>query len=398
VFARYDIPYSAHRENVAMIRFARTAAIPLIRGHSTAARLAAPRLAAARLAAVALAVLALAGCQTGSGDEQTLVDRAALTVQEIVTQKVSDNPRTMLGRAKGVMICPRVFKAGFFFGGEGGSCVLLARSGNGTWSYPTFYDIASGSFGFQFGVQDSQLILLIMTNRGLNAVMDSQVRLGANVSVAVASVGAGVQGATTAAVGADILAFAEARGLFGGVSLDGGVMSARTDMNQSYYGQPLAPRQIVLQMQGSNPGADPLREVLTRYGGGQAPAGPPGGTYQPPPPPYYQPPPGNQPPPGGYQPSPGPQAYPPAYQQQPAPAPYQPQPAYQPPQMQPSYQPPGQGVAPPPQPTYPPPTGAAQGYSPPPPSGYQPPPGQYTYPPPSGSGPIQEQSLPPPGR
>jgi len=414
-------------ENVAMIRFPRPASTPLARTQSVAPRLAAPRLATARLAAprlaaprlvaVVLAVLALAGCQTGSGGEQTLVDRAALTVQEIMTQKLSDDPKIMLGRAKGVMICPRVFKAGFFFGGEGGSCVLLARSGNGTWSYPTFYDIGSGSFGFQFGVQDSQLMLLIMTNRGLNAVMDSQVRLGANLSVAVASVGAGVQGATTAAVGADILAFAEARGLFGGVSLDGGVMSARTDMNQSYYGQPLAARQIVLQMQGSNPGADPLREVLTRYGGGgnQAPAGPPGGVYQPPPP-YYQPPPGNQPPPGyqpppgGYQPPPGPQAYPPAYQQQPAPAPYQPQPPSQPPQMQPSYQPPAQGTAPPapqpyqpapqpyqppPQPTYPPPNGAAPGYSPPPPSGYQPPPGQYTYPPP---GPIQEQSLPPPGR
>ena len=113
-------------------------------------------------------------------------------------------------------------------------------------------------------------MLLIMTNRGLNAVMDSQVRLGANVSVAVASVGAGVQGSTTAAVGADIVAFAEARGLFGGVSLEGGVMSARIDENQAYYGQPFAARQIVLQMQGVNPGADPLREVLTRYGGGGA--------------------------------------------------------------------------------------------------------------------------------
>ena len=109
------------------------------------------------------------------------------TVQEIMTQTVSQDPRIMLRRAKAVMICPRVFKAGFFIGGEGGSCVMLARTGNGTWSYPTFYDIGSGSFGFQFGVQDSQLVLMIMTNRGLNAVIDSQVRLGANVSVAVAA-------------------------------------------------------------------------------------------------------------------------------------------------------------------------------------------------------------------
>jgi lipid-binding SYLF domain-containing protein len=347
-----------------------------------------------RLAAIGLAALALAGCARGSGGEQTLVDRAALTVQEMMTQTVSQDPKAMLRRAKGVMICPRVFKAGFFVGGEGGSCVLLARSGNGTWSYPTFYDIGSGSFGFQFGVQDSQLMLMIMTNRGLNAVMDSQVRLGANVSVAVASIGVGVQGATTAAVGADIIAFAEARGLFGGVSLDGGVMSARIDENQSYYGQPLAARQIVLQMQGSNPGADPLREVLTRYGGSESSyQGAPGGAYQPPPgqpayPPSYQAPQGSP----SYQPPPGQQAYPPAYQ------PPQASPSYQPPAVQqatpPAYQSPAPAYAPPPGPQ-----AASPGYAPPQaPSGYQPPPGQYTYPPPSGAGPIQEQTLPPPGR
>ncbi len=309
-----------------------------------------------------------------------------------MTQTVSQDPKYMLQRAKGVMICPRVFKAGFFIGGEGGSCVMLARSGNGTWSYPTFYDIGSGSFGFQFGVQDSQLVLMIMTSRGLNAVMDTQVRLGANVSVAVASIGGGVQGSTTAAVGADIIAFAEARGLFGGVSLEGGVMSARIDENQSYYGQPYAARQIVLQMQGQNPGADPLREVLTRYGTAQpAYQGGPAAGYQPPPGGGYQPPPGQPP----YQGPPSQPSYPPGYQAPPA------QPAYPPASAAP--QPGGQpAYPPPPTPAYapPPPQPASPAYpaGPQPPSGYQPPPGQYTYPPPSGSAPIQQQSLPPPGR
>lgn len=340
------------------------------------------QLARWRFAVIGLAALAVAGCQQGPGGEQTLVDRATLAVQDLMTQTVSQDPKFMLRRAKAVMICPQVFKAGFFVGGEGGSCVLLARSGNGTWSYPTFYDIGSGSFGFQFGVQDSQLILMIMTDRGLNAVMDSQVQLGANVSVAVASVGAGVQGSTTAAVGADIIAFAEARGLFGGVSLEGGVMSARVDENQAYYGQPLAARQIVLQMQAQNPGADSLREVLTRYGTAEpayqgAPGGgyppPPGGGYQPPPgqPPYQAPPAQSANPPPGYQAPPPQSGYPPAA----APQPYQPART--------------SAYPPPPTPAYP--------SAPQPPSGYQPPPGQYTYPPPSGNGPIQQQNLPAPG-
>lgn len=343
---------------------------------------------------IGLAALVLAACQQGSSGVQTLVDRSALALQELMTQNVSQDPKTLMQRAKGVMICPRVFKAGFFIGGEGGSCVLLARSGNGTWSYPAFYDIGSGSFGFQFGVQDSQLVLMIMTARGLDAVMDSQVRLGANVSVAVASIGGGVGGATTAAIGADIVAFAEARGLFGGVSLEGGVMSARIDENQAYYGQPLVARQIVLQMEGHNPGADPLREVLTRYGmaypGGAYP--PPGGGYSPPPgqPPYQGPPaqgypPPYQAPPAGYAPGQPPAGYPPP-----------PQPGYQPPSAQPSYPP---AYQPPPQ-SYAPPSAPSPAYAPnQPPSGYQPPPGQYSYPPQSGgNAPIQEQPLAPPGR
>ncbi len=157
-----------------------------------------------------------------------------------------------------------------------------------------------------------------MTERGLNAVLDSQVKLGANASVAVATIGAGIQGSTTTAVGADIVAFAESRGLFGGVALEGSVMSTQTDWDQTYYNQPTGSRQIVMQMQGNNPGADPLRDILTRYGAratapayappqpapGYAPAYPP---YQQPssPPPSYAPPPSGgptylTPPPGGH--------------------------------------------------------------------------------------------------
>ena len=303
-----------------------------------------------------LAVLTLAGCAGGSGGEQSLVDRAALTVNDMMTQNVSQDPRNLMRQARAVLICPQLFKAGFFVGGEGGSCVLAGRAGNGTWSYPAFYTITNGSFGFQFGVQDSELMLLIMTDKGLRAMMDSQVHLGANASVAVATIGGGVQGATTAAAGADIVAFAQARGLFGGVSLDGGVMSAKIDSNQAYYGQPLVARQIVLQMQGSNPGADPLREVLTKFGAAEPAAQPRPQSYQPAPAPYQ----GQATP---YQAQPAADAAPAAA---PAAAPG----AY-PPSYQPSYRP------------------AA-------PSGYQPPPGQYTYPPTSGG--VQQQSLPPPSR
>jgi lipid-binding SYLF domain-containing protein len=239
-----------------------------------------------RLLAIAALTL-MASLQSGcggppsQGEQQTLVDRSALATQEMMTQPVTNGPRDLLRKAKAVMVCPRIFKAGFFFGGEGGQCVLLARAGNGTWSYPAFYNIGSGSFGLQIGIEDSQLVMLIMTERGLNAVLDSQFKIGANASIAVATLGAGIQGSTTAAVGADIVAFSENRGLYGGIALEGSIMSSQTDWNQAYYGQPFAARQIVMAMQGSNPGADPLRDLLTRFGSGGAPQ--PGSPAQPPP-------------------------------------------------------------------------------------------------------------------
>src|SRR6476660_3569796 len=101
------------------------------------------------------------------GDEQTLVDRATLALQDMVNQSLSEAPRMLMESYRVVMICPRVFKAGFCFGGEGGACVLLARAGNGTWSYPAFYGMGSGSFGFQIGIQDAQFIMMIMTEKGL---------------------------------------------------------------------------------------------------------------------------------------------------------------------------------------------------------------------------------------
>ena len=196
-------------------------------------------------------------------EQQTLVDRATLTVQEMFSDQVNPEGRRLLKNAKGIMICPRVFKAGFIIGGQAGSCVLVGNH-NGAWTNPAFYGFGSGSIGFQIGVQDAQIAFIVLTEKGLTALMDSQFKVGADASVAVATYGAGVSGATTAALRADIVAFAQARGLFAGIALDGSLISQRTEWNQVYYGQYLAPQQIILNRQGNNPGADPLREVLAQ--------------------------------------------------------------------------------------------------------------------------------------
>ena len=169
-------------------------------------------------------------------EAQTLVDRSALAVQDILGEGDAASradAQEMLRRARAVMICPQVLRAGFILGGQGGGCVLLSRDAAGSWSSPAFYGLASGSFGLQIGLQDMAIIMMVLTDKGLSALMDSQFKLGADASLAIATVGAGLNGATTAAAGADILAFARNRGLYAGVSLEGSLLSTRSESNQA---------------------------------------------------------------------------------------------------------------------------------------------------------------------
>ncbi|NKC31870.1 lipid-binding SYLF domain-containing protein [Falsiroseomonas selenitidurans] len=200
-------------------------------------------------------------------EQQALVDRATLTVQELMsTGDHTGDAVAFLQRARAVMICPRVFRASFILGGEGGSCVLVGRDGAGSWSSPAFYGLGSGSFGLQVGVQDSMVAMMIMTDRGLQAVMDSQFKIGADASLTLATIGGGIEGSTTAAAGADIVAIAKSRGLFAGISLSGSILAYRPDSATAYYGRGYGARQIVVAMEAHNPGSDPLRAMLLRYG------------------------------------------------------------------------------------------------------------------------------------
>jgi len=117
---------------------------------------------------------------------------------------------------------------------------------------------------FQTYTPEDPALVSKLTDKGIRALMDSQFKFGGDASVAVATIGAGVQGSTTTALRADIVAFAQTRGLFAGLSLEGTLLSQRSEWNQIYYGQALSPQQVVLNGQGQNPGAEPLKEMLGR--------------------------------------------------------------------------------------------------------------------------------------
>ncbi|WP_431304632.1 lipid-binding SYLF domain-containing protein [Sediminicoccus sp. BL-A-41-H5] len=238
-----------------------------------------------RLVILAAAAALLAACagSPGGNAPQSLVDRSALTVQDILS---GENDRldaaSVLRRARGAVVCPQSFRAAFFAGGSGGNCVLLGRDAAGSWSSPAFYAVGSGSLGFQAGIQDSQTLLLLMNDRALNAVIDRQFKFGADASLAIAHLGGSVEGATTTALGADILSFSRSRGLFAGLALEGSVLNPMPDWNAAYYGREVGAREIVITMSTHNPGADPLRAALMRFGAQATPAAtPPAAAPQP---------------------------------------------------------------------------------------------------------------------
>lgn len=221
-------------------------------------------LAAAFCAAFATGLARPAGAQ---GDAQALVDRATLSVTEMLGDDAPgvQDAISVLRRARAALICPRIFRAGFIFAGQGGPCVLVARDGAGSWSSPAFYTMGSGSIGLQAGLQDMQVMMLIMNERALTAVLDSQLTLGADAAMTIATLGGGVEGATTTALGADIVTFSRSRGLFAGVSLNGSVIATRSAYNREFYGRDIGGRQVVVEMAAHNPGADPLRGALMRF-------------------------------------------------------------------------------------------------------------------------------------
>ncbi|WP_291298260.1 lipid-binding SYLF domain-containing protein [Elioraea sp.] len=219
-------------------------------------------------AALVAAPLVAPRSALAAAEQQALVDRATLTVNEIMTDQHAGDVKPALRRARAVMVFPRVFRGGFIVGGEGGYGVLLARDGGGNWSSPAFYSIGSGSIGLQIGVSDSQIMIFIMNDRALNAVLQNQFKIGGDASIAVATIGAGIEGGTTSALRADIVSVAKSRGLFAGITLEGSLMSRRNNDNAAYFGRQVSAEQIVLTMEVHNPGADNLRAALANFSQG----------------------------------------------------------------------------------------------------------------------------------
>ncbi|BBK29368.1 lipid-binding SYLF domain-containing protein [Stella humosa] len=210
-----------------------------------------------------LAVLVLwTGTAVAQSEEQEVVDRARITASSMLSSPDYREARAQMRKAKGVIIIPSLVKGGFIVGGEGGSGVLMVRGRDGSWSNPSFVTMAAGSIGLQIGVQTAEVLFLIMTDKGLQSVMRDEFKMGADASVAVGPIGAGVEAGTTANLRADILSFSRTQGLFGGVSFEGSLIKPRLSWNERYYGRSASVRDVVLDRRVSSPGAEALRRSV----------------------------------------------------------------------------------------------------------------------------------------
>jgi SH3 domain-containing YSC84-like protein 1 len=196
---------------------------------------------------------------------QSLVDQSLSSARKVLTGKDFPDALKLMPKARAVLIIPELVQGGFIIGAAGGRGVLLTRSGPNNWSYPAFYGMGSGSVGLQVGGKVSEIVFIILTDKGLQALLDHKFKFGAEAGVTMVAVGAGIEGGSTAALGTDIVAFANSNGLFAGASLEGSYVDADNDWNALYYGSGATGRAIVADRRYTNPGAEPLRQFLARW-------------------------------------------------------------------------------------------------------------------------------------
>ncbi len=200
-------------------------------------------------------------------DAVQLVEKAKMTLESFLSDANMGVFNDLIRQAKGVFIAPQVLKGAFIFGASGGSGVFVTWNRKaGMWTGPAFYTIGGASFGLQIGGQAAEVGMLAITDRGVKALLSNSVKLGADIGIAAGPIGAGAS-AATANLSADILSFSRAKGLYGGISLDGAVVAVRGDWNEAYYGKWLDPIDILIMQGTTSPQATSLIQLIEKASG-----------------------------------------------------------------------------------------------------------------------------------
>jgi lipid-binding SYLF domain-containing protein len=196
---------------------------------------------------VALCFTVSAASASAANKEQERLENAGVVMEEILN--VPDNiPQELLEKAECVIVIPSMVKVAMGIGGSYGRGAMVCRTGaayTGPWGAPAMYTLEGASVGFQLGGEATDLVLLVTNARGVDALLNSKVKLGADVSAAAGPKGRALEASTDASLRAEILSYSRSRGLFAGASVDGTSLRPDDDATKQVYGRKLTARRIV---------------------------------------------------------------------------------------------------------------------------------------------------------
>jgi SH3 domain-containing YSC84-like protein 1 len=179
--------------------------------------------------------------------EQKRLEESGTVMQEVIN--VPDNiPQELLEKAECVIVIPSVLKLAFGVGASYGRGAMVCRTGEkfrGPWGAPAMYALEGGSVGFQIGGEATDLILLVMNDRGMESILSSKVKLGADASVAGGPKGRDASADTDAWMRAEILSYSRSRGVFAGISLEGSTLRPDDEASEQVYGHAIKAKDIV---------------------------------------------------------------------------------------------------------------------------------------------------------
>lgn len=229
---------------------------------------------------VATLLALIGGVAVAAPRQEATLLNATQVLTELRNAPDQNVPTWLLERAYAVVVVPNVIKVGLILGGRRGSGAMVMREADGRWSNPVFVNLTGGSFGFQWGVQSTDVLLVFTSKASVEGLVGGKVTLGADASVAAGPVGRQTAAATDIGLNAQVYSYSRSKGLFLGVSLDGSAITIDNSANASYYGRP-----SVLASEITSPNAPRAPESAAQFIAalGSAPATPVSPAASPPP-------------------------------------------------------------------------------------------------------------------
>lgn len=195
-------------------------------------------------AIICLLIIIPLSIQAESDDARKLRN-AMETLAQIAAIPEGGIPTALLANARGIAVLPGTVKAGCVLGGRYGTGVLSIQNADGTWSLPAFITLAGGSLGWQIGAQGTDIILVFKSRKGIDAIGNGKLTLGADIAIAAGPVGRQASAATDIELKAEIYSYSRARGLFAGLALEGALLRLDEKANHAWYGTGSNPESIL---------------------------------------------------------------------------------------------------------------------------------------------------------